>query len=463
MNRRDFIRVGTAGAASVAALQARAYAAAGEAPLRVALVGCGWYGKTDLFHLMQVAPVDVVALCDVDRHMAEAAAELVSQRQPSKKRPPQYGDYRQLLARHKPEIVLVATPDHWHALVMIEACRAGADVYVQKPISHDVVEGQAMVAAARKYKRTVQVGLQRRSSAHLLEARDKYLRTGKLGKIAYVDVHSYYGVGTDFPPDGAPPAHLDWETYVGPASWVNYNPGIHPRSWRNFREFGNGQTGDLCVHMLDVVRYFLDLGWPRRVSASGGALMRPAGSKATVADTQTAVFEYPDLQVVWTQRSYGAPVDPDYPWGATLYGEKGTLKLSVFSYDFIPEGDGQREHGDALFEREQYPEDLQHKETELFAAPATRQHMRDFLAARREGRRPVAEIEEGHISSATCILANLSMDLGRGLEWDAAAGRVVGDDEANARLAGEYRGEWPHPTAENRVGDASHSGKSGLS
>lgn len=447
MNRRDFVRVGAAGAC-IAAVQVRAFAAAAEVPLRVGLIGCGWYGKTDLFHLMQVAPVEVVALCDVDRHMAEAAAELVSQRQPSKKRPPMFGDYRKLLAEHKPEIALVGTPDHWHALPMIEACRAGADVYVQKPISHDVVEGQAMVAAARKYGRTVQVGLQRRSTPHLLEARDKFIRTGKLGKVAYIDIHSYYGVGAEFPPAAPPPEHLDWETYVGPAAWVDYNPGIHPRSWRSFREFGNGQTGDLCVHMLDVVRYHLDLGWPKSISASGGALMRPAGATATIPDTQTAVFDYPELQIVWTQRSWGAPGDPDYPWGATLYGDKGTLKLSVHSYDFIPQGDGQREHGEAVFEREQYPEDVQHKETELFAAAATRQHMRDFLAARQEKRKPVADIEEGHISSASCILANLSMDLSRSLEWDAAAGRVKDDDEANARLADKYRGEWQHPTVD---------------
>lgn len=447
MNRREFLYT-SAAAASIAAIQTRAFAASADAPLRVAMIGCGWYGKTDLFHLMQVAPVDVVALCDVDSHQAETAAELIAQRQASKKRPPLFGDYRKLLAAHKPEIVLVATPDHWHALPMIEACRAGADVYVQKPISLDVAEGQAMVAAARKHGRTVQVGLQRRSTPHLLEARDKFLRTGKLGKIAYIDIHSYYGVGTDFPPDATPPAHLDWETYVGPASWVAYNPGIHPRSWRSFREFGNGQTGDLCVHMLDVVRYFLDLGWPTSISASGGAPMRPAGSKATVPDVQTAVFDYPELQIVWTQRSWGAPGDAEYPWGATLYGDQGTLKLSVFSYDFIPHGDGPRQHADAVFEREQYPEDLQHKETELFAAAATRAHMRNFLAARQEQRRPVSDIEEGHISSATCILANLAMDLGRTLDWDAAAGRVKDDDDANARLARAYRGEWMHPTAD---------------
>jgi predicted dehydrogenase len=449
MNRRDFLLAGTAGAGSLAALRSTAFAQAGESPHRVALIGCGWYGKTDLFHLLQVAPVEVVGLCDVDRRMATAAAALVAERQASKASPPLYGDYRKLLAEQKPEIVLVATPDHWHALTMIAACQAGADVYVQKPVSYDVTEGQAMVAAARKHGRTVQAGLQRRSTPHLVEARDKFLRTGKLGKIAYIDIHSYYGAADDFPADAAPPAELDWDMYVGPAPWRAYNPAAHPRGWRAFGEFSNGQVGDLCVHFFDLIRYFLDLEWPRRISGSGGVYVRDAGSAAKLPDTQTAVFEYPDLQVVWTQRNWGAPGDLAYPWGATLYGEKGTLKLSVQSYDFFPKEKGPQEHGDWLNEGDKYPQDAEHKETELFAASATRRHMQDFLAARREKRKPVADIEQGYISSACCILANLSMKLGRSLTWDAAAGRVVGDDEANRGLARAYRGPWEHPGPEN--------------
>lgn len=449
MKRREFLKSALGGMASWAALQAGAYAAGSEAAPRVALIGSGWYGKTDLFHLIQVAPVEVVGLCDVDRQMVEEAAELVSQRQASKKRPPTYGDYRKLLAEQRPEIVLVGTPDHWHCLPMVAACQAGADVYVQKPISYDVVEGQAMVAAARKYGRTVQVGLQRRSTPHVLEARDRFLRTGKLGKVAYVDIHSYYGGPGEFPPNAAPPDYLDWEMYVGPADWRDYNPRIHPRSWRACREFSNGQTGDLCVHFLDAVRYLLDLDWPRSISASGGILMRRPDTTINLHDTQTALFDFGDVQIVWNQRNWGRNPDPEYPWGATLYGDKGTLKLSIRSYDFIPSGNGTPEHGDFLDEQDQYPEDLQHKATELFAAPATRRHMQDFLNARRDGRRPVADIEQGHISSACCIMANLSMELGRSLTWDREQGCVVGDVEANQRLTRPYRGDWKHPTPQN--------------
>ena len=177
--------------------------------------------------------------------------------------------------------------------------------------------------------------------------------------------------------------------------------------------------------------------------------MRDPSSSVNVHDTQTAVFDYDNLQVVWNQRNWGPNPDPQYPWGATFYGDKGLLKVSVQSYDFVPHGRGEKVHRDHVDEREKYPADTQHRETEMFAAPATRRHFEDFLAARRDKKRPVADIEEGHISSASCILANLSMDLGRSLRWDAEAGRIVDDDEANSRLAREYRGDWVHPTPDN--------------
>lgn len=449
MNRREFLQAGTVSAAALSNLQAYAFAEAGDQPLRVGLIGTGWYGKSDLMHLMQVAPVQVIGLCDVDRRMLSDAADLVATRQESKQRPPTYLDYRELLAKENPEIVIIGTPDHWHSLPMVDACKAGADVYVQKPISVDVVEGQAMVAAAKKYGSTVQVGLQRRSTSHLLEARERFLESGKVGKIGYVDIHSYFGGPQDFPADTAPPEHIDWERYVGPAPWRNYNPGIHPRRWRSFKEFGNGQMGDLCVHFFDLVRYFLKLGWPRRISANGGALMRDKSSKINTPDTQTAVFDYDDVQVVWNQRNWGRNPEPQYPWGVTLYGDKGTLKLSVKSYQFEPNGKGERVQGQFVQEQEKYPEDAALKPFEPHAAPATRNHMRDFLAARSEQRQPVSNIQEGYISSAACILANLSMELGRSLEWDSQIERVINDPEANERLTRPYRGDWIHPTPAN--------------
>lgn len=445
MNRRRFLQTGAAGLA----WPAMAAALADEKPKRVGLIGAGWYGKCDLWRLIQAAPVEVVSLCDVDKRLLSEAAGMAAERQASKKKPRTYSDYREMLKEKDLDIVLIATPDHWHALPMIEAVRAGADVYVQKPISVDVIEGQAMLAAARKYGRVVQVGTQRRSTPHLVEARDTILREGKLGKIGLVEIYCYYHMrARTNPPDTDPPGHLDYERWTGPAPMRPYNELVHPRRWRAFMEYGNGIIGDMCIHMLDMVRWMLGLGWPKRVSSSGGILVQK-DSKANISDTQTATFDFGDLAVVWQHRTYGHPPDPKYPWGATFYGDNGTLKAGVFSYDFTPTAKGaQPVHRDVTYEFEQYPEDKTEKDLERHVAPAIRYHMLDFLKAIASRGKPVADIEEGYISTTSCILANLSMQLGRSLAWDPAKQRVAGDEEANRLLRRPYRSPWVHPEPE---------------
>jgi predicted dehydrogenase len=448
MNRRTFLQAGAAGLAW-SSLQGQAAELVNQAPKRVGLIGSGWYGKIDLWRLIQVAPVEVVSLCDVDSKMLAEAAEMAATRQASKKKPRTYKDYRQMLAEKDLDIVLIATPDHWHALPMIAAVEAGADVYVQKPISVDVVEGQAMVAAARKHRKVVQVGTQRRSTPHLVEARDQIVKEGKLGKIGLVEVYCYYHMrNPGNPADCAPPEYLDYEMWTGPAPMRPYNPIVHPRSWRAFMEYGNGIVGDMCIHMLDMVRWMLGLGWPKRISSTGGILVAK-NSKSNIPDTQTATFDFGDLDVVWQHRTWGHEPDPKYPWGATLYGDKGTLKLSVYSYDFIPQDGGSPIHKDVTYELEQYPEDKTEKDLERHVAPAVRHHMLDLLAAIASRGKPVADIEEGYISTASCILANIALQLGRTLTWDADKGRVVGDEEANRLLRRPYRQPWIHPEIES--------------
>jgi predicted dehydrogenase len=444
MHRRDFLK---AGAAGLALSSAAGFAAefADTKPKRVGLIGCGWYGKCDLLRLVQVAPVEVVSICDVDQQMLEGAGEIISERQASKKKPRTFADYRTMLKEKDLDIVLIATPDHWHALPMIAAVEAGADVYVQKPISVDVVEGQAMLAAARRTGRVVQVGTQRRSTPHLIEARDTIVKPGRLGKIGFVEVYCYYHMrARENPPDTAPPANLDYEMWTGPAPLRPYNKLVHPRSWRAFMEYGNGIVGDMCIHMLDMVRWILELGWPKQVSSTGGILI-DKNSKANISDTQSATFEFDQFPVVWEHRTWGHPADPQYPWGATIYGDKGTLKLSVNSFDFIPFGGGEAVHRDVVMELEKYPEDKTEKDLERHVAPAIRGHMVDFLHCIETRGKPVADIEQGHISTASCILANLSMQLGRSLAWDPAKHQVVGDAEATKLLRRPYRAPWVHP------------------
>ncbi len=442
MDRRQFLTTAAGLATTAAAAHAVPYA--DQKPRRVGLIGCGWYGKSDLLRLVQVAPVNVVSLCDVDSRMLSEAADLVSTRQVSKKKPRTYSGYREMLKEKDLDIVLIGTPDHWHALTMIAAAQAGADIYCQKPISVDVTEGKAMLAAARKYNRVVQIGTQRRSTPHLVEARDRFIKQGKLGKISLVETYCYYHMrATANPPDTAPPSNLDYEMWTGPAPMRPYNSLVHPRSWRAFMEYGNGIVGDMCVHMLDMSRWMLDLGWPASVSSQGGILVDKA-SKANITDTQTATFDYGDIKLIWQHRSWGTPNDPKYPWGATIYGDKGTLKLSVMGYDFIPEN-GQPIHKDVTYELEQYPEDKTEKELEKHVAPAIRHHMMDLLAAIDARSKPVADIEQGYISTATCILANNAMKLGRTLKWDAAKQQVINDNEANQMLTRPYRKPWIHP------------------
>jgi predicted dehydrogenase len=446
MDRRTFLQAGAAGLALSAAPRVRGDGFDEKKVRRVGLIGTGWYGKADLLRLIQVAPVEVVSLCDVDKKMLAEAAEIVASRQKSKKTPRTYGDYRKMLAERDLDLVLIATPDHWHALPMIAAVEAGADVYVQKPISVDIAEGQAMLASARKHGRVVQVGTQRRSTPHLIEARDRIVREGKLGKVGMVEIYCYWHMrNTSNPPDTNPPENLDYEMWTGPAPMRPYNTIVHPRGWRAFMEYGNGIVGDMCIHMLDMVRWMLDLGWPEIVSSTGGILVQKK-AKANITDTQTATFDFGDLNVVWQHRTWGEPSDPKkFPWGATFYGDKATLTANVMYYDFVPQGGGSPIHKDVTYEYEQYPEDRTEKDLERHVAPAIRGHMRDWLTAVDSRGKPVADIEQGYISTTSCILANLSQRLGRSLTWDPQSGRVSGDDEANRLLRRPYRDPWVHP------------------
>jgi predicted dehydrogenase len=442
MNRRQFLHTSAGLAASATGLYGAEFA---DTRMRAGLIGCGWYGKCDLFRLMQVAPVDVVSMCDVDTKMLSEAVDLVSQRQPGKPKPRTFGDYRQMLKEKDLDVVVIGTPDHWHALPMIAAVEAGADVYVQKPISVDVVEGQAMVAAARKHKRVVQVGTQRRSTPHLVEAIERVIKPGLLGKIAHAEVCCYYHMrNNENPPLKPVPDHLDYEMWTGPAPLRPYDNLPHRRWWRTFMEYGNGIMGDMCIHMYDMVRWMLDLGWPKRISSHGGIYVQKAG-KSNIADTQSATFDHGDLQVVWQHRTWGDPPDPAYPWAGFIYGDKGTLKASVHSYEFIPAGKKTATISGKAVVVDKYPEDRTEADLELHAAEANREHQRNFVRAIASRGRSVADIEQGHISSASCILANLAMKLGRTLTWDPEKHLVVGDEEANKLLRRPYRGPWVHP------------------
>ena len=437
MKRRDFLKTS---ALAVAGFPRSAFQPA-DARKRVGLIGTGWYGKTDLLRLIQVAPVEVVSLCDVDQQDARRRRRSWSPtRQASKKKPRTFADYREMLAEKDLDIVLIGTPDHWHALPMIAAIEAGADVYVQKPISVDVVEGQAMLAAARKHKRVVQVGTQRRSTPHLVDARDRVIRRGpaRQDRPRRDLLLLPHARATSNPPDTSRPRQPRLRNVDRPgADAARTTAWSHPRSWRAFMEYGNGIVGDMCIHMLDMVRWMLDLGWPKRVSSVGGILVDKA-SKANITDTQTATFDFDDLQVVWTHRTWGDPPDPEYPWGATLLRrQRHAQGERDRSYDFIPVGRGRTPiHSDVTYELEQYPEDKTRRTWNGTSPRPSAAHMQDFLAAiehaRATGRRHRGgphfdrELHPREPVDATRPHADVG----------PARGLIVGDEEANRCCAG---------------------------
>lgn len=424
------------------------YGEFGDVRKRVALIGSGWYGKIDLLRLIQVAPVEVVGLCDVDSRMLAAAADLVGTRQLSGKKPQSFKHYQKLLDQEKPDLVLIDTPDHWHALPALAAIESGADLYLQKPVSVDIAEGKAILDAARKKGSVVQVGTQRRSTPHLMDAKKQVVDAGLLGKVGHAEICCYYHMRSRQTAKQAMapvPDYLDWDLWTGPAPMREYNSVVHPRGWRAFKEYGNGIVGDMCIHMLDAVRWMLGLGEVNRVSSSGGIYVDP-NSIANIPDTQTATFAFDELEVVWNHRSWGDPPDPEYPWAFFLYGEKGTLKADVHKWEFIPRNGGKKLSGKVTFELEEYPEDDTEEGIEKHVAPAVRGHMRNLLARIEDRGRPVADIEEGYRSTSACILANMSQELGRSLDWDAKAAKVKGDEEANGRLARPYREGYRHPS-----------------
>ena len=252
-------------------------------------------------------------------------------------------------------------------------------------------KGKAMLAAARKHNRVVQVGTQRRSTPHLIEARDRVVKAGKLGKIGMVEIYCYYHMRANtIRRTRSRPTTSTTRCWTGPAprcalQSTTWRSTPHRRWWRAFMEYGNGIVGDMCIHMLDMVRWMCDLGWPRRVASD----RRHSGAKGE----QVEHLRHADRDVrlpassrsSGTHRTYGAAADPEYPWGATIYGDKGTLKLSVYKYEFFPVGQAQAQaQRTSLFEYDKYPEDKTEKDLERHVASAIREHMRDFLKARED-------------------------------------------------------------------------------
>jgi predicted dehydrogenase len=438
MDRREFLAFAAAAAASP-------IRATVETPLRVGLIGSGWYGMVNarnlLFATAGNAKVEFVGIADPNELHRTRAAEEIAGKQSSKQRPETFRLHGDMLAKVKPNVVIVGSPDHWHALHTIDAVNAGADVYCEKPTCHSIGEGQAMVAAAAKAKAVVQIGTQRRSTPHVVRAK-KFIESGGLGKVGVVKACCYYHMrnrGTQ--PNANPPATLDYDLWTGPAPLRPFNPIVASRGWRAFNEYGNGIVGDMFVHMLDTARFLLGFGWPTRVSSSGGIFVDKK-SNANITDTQTVTLDYPDLTVTWEHRTYGPPDDPKYPWAVFLYGEKGVVKLDVFKWEFVPHGGGK-----AISEQADQDPKRADKDQDASITPGGIGHMANFLDCVASRKAPVANLAEGHISTTACLLGTIALNVGRTLQWDAKSETIVGDEPATKLMRRDYRGPWHYPTA----------------
>lgn len=440
MNRRTFLK--SVGASAVALAAAPSIVRAVEPskqPLTTALVGCGWWGSNILAEALAAGRSKLVAVCDPD---ANQVTRCLAERKLNADPPRQYRDYRELLDKEKPQVVINATPDHWHALVTIDAVRAGAHVYVEKPISHTVLEGLAMVRAARAADRVVQVGTHRRISPHNLSARD-FIRSGKAGKVGMVRAFVNHGGGPEKPqPNADVPTGLDWDLWCGPAPLRPFNPRIHTRGFRHFLDYANGQLGDWGIHWFDQILWITDQQHPKAVYSTGGRPVRGQpvndghAQTSDAPDHQSASYDFDDLTVTWEHRQFaGNNAEKGENVGCYFYGTEGTLHLGFTSgWTFYP-ADGRKP---VLHEDAQLNQPDNQNIRELWA---------DFLDAIDTGRRPVSDIETGHRATTCALLGMLSMKLGRSLRWDPATHTVPNDPEATAGLRRTYRGPWKYPEA----------------
>ena len=341
ITRRNFLKTTAAAAVALPTMRAGALGkVSANDKLNVALIGCKSMGWGDLTDMMLHPDVECVALCDIDKTILEnRKADLIKM---GRKEPALYGDYRKLLERKDVEAVIIGTPDHWHCLQMVDACAAGKDVYVEKPIANSIAECDAMVAAAKRYSRVVQVGQQQRSSGHWQEMVE-YLRTGKLGTIGRVHIWGNFTYAAVTPkPDSAVPEGVDFDTWLGPTPLRTFNEQRFHGLWRMFWNYGGGLMTDWGVHLLDMGLWGLNVtGMPNKIVATGGKFYFPQGAHETL-DSQTVSYLFDNCIMSWEHNAgvQTGPYNRDY--GVLFKGTNGTLVADRNNWVVIPEQDGRR-------------------------------------------------------------------------------------------------------------------------
>ena len=401
-------------------------AAAASEKVRVGLIGCGGMGKGDLATFFLNPEVECPVICDVDDKQLAEAAKLVQDKRARK--PDSVKDFRRVLDRKDVDVLVVATPDHWHALPTVLGCQAEKDVYVEKPLATTIAEGRAMVEAARKHNRIVQMGAHRRSSPTYAEAIE-FVRSGQLGKVGLVRAWAYLDwiqpIGS--PPDREAPAGVDYDLWLGPAPKRPFNPNRFHFNFRWFWEYAGGLMTDWGVHLLQVLLWAMGPEPPKAVMSSGGKYVLQDNSETP--DTQITVYEFPSYTMVW-EHKVGVGIGLyNRPWGMAFVGTDGTLIINDEGWQILAE------HRKASLDPKKYPPGTDPR-------PA---HVRNFLDCVKSRQQPVENLEVGHHISTVAHLGNLSLRAGRKLVWDHANEQVVGDKDADRLVSVAYRAPWQLP------------------
>jgi predicted dehydrogenase len=446
-SRRTFLK-STATTVGLTALSASRVLGANER-VNVGIIGYGLIGKIHTNSFKEQADVEIRGVSDCfSPRMDECAGTIGS-------RCAKFGDFRRMLESKDIDAVVVATPDHWHALMTMMACAAGKDVYVEKPLNLFIKEGRWMIDVAKRTKRTVQVGTQNRSGPNFQRARDA-LRAGKIGDIVSIQNTFMRNVSPGFgnPPNGNPPAGMDYEMFLGPAPKKPYNPNRSIYHFRWFWDFSGGQMTNLGQHSLDLVQFFLEAGAPKSVYSTGGRFFLK--DNCEVPDTQDAIIEYGKFNAICQYREASAGRKGLGMGGLTFHGTKGSLATARSGYEIIADQKINPTNAVAKVIPGGHPvggpQPVEEGPEESWTTPEKdetgdaprdyRHHARNFLDSIKSKKQPIADLDSSHKVAIACHLANISLKTGRKITWDAEKEQIVGDAKANEMLVRPYRAPW---------------------
>ncbi|MFN3324661.1 MAG: Gfo/Idh/MocA family protein [Bryobacteraceae bacterium] len=422
--RRDFLK--TAAAAGLTTNIFTGNLRGANDRISTAFIGIGRMGQGNMRAALLQENLVISAVCDVYEPNLQKGVE------ESKGQARAVRDFREILADKSIDVVCISTPDHWHAYMTVEACKAGKDVYVEKPISVTIEEGQKMVQAARKYSRVVQAGTQQRSGIHFQKACE-LVKSGKLGKISFVrtwNVTLADEAGIGNPPDGEPPSELNWDMWLGPAPRRTFNPnrfGVDPKAFSHFRwfwDYAGGMMSDWGVHLLDIVQMAFDEAQPVAATALGGKYHLKDNRETP--DTLLVTYEYPGFVAVYENRngsSVGAPMNAGY--GILFQGSRGSLFVDRSRYVVIPEPKV----------KDLEPEEMKAQNN------MNRDHWKNFIQCVQTRQRPHSDIEICHKSTTTCHLGNIALRARSRVDWDAQRETILQND-ARKLMYREYRKPW---------------------